>query len=137
MPLDLSFSLWVFYLFWIGQRVFFSLIGWTTARSLQTQQRVGAWIAIGILALWTTRHHIVRGLRGMFSTKFDDALYRMAVGGLILEMAFVIGFWLLAGLSPWGVLTYLGIYLVVCIAITRMRAELGPPTHGLYRAHPY
>ena len=39
MPLDLSLSLWFFYLFWKAQRVFSSAIGWTTAMGLQTEQR--------------------------------------------------------------------------------------------------
>ena len=136
MPLDLSFSLWVFYLFWQAQDVFFNATGWTTASNLQTQQRAGAWIGIGVLALWTSRNHIMHGLRGMFSPRSDDPLYRVAVIGLILGIAFVVVFWLLAGLSPWVVVGYFGIYFVLCTAITRMRAELGPPTHELHGAHP-
>lgn len=136
MPLDLSFSLWVFYLFWQVQDGFFNATGWTTASNLQTQQRAGAWIGIGVLALWTSRNHIMHGLRGMFSPRSDDPLYRVAVIGLILGIAFVVVFWLLAGLSPWVAVGYFGIYFVLCTAITRMRAELGPPTHELHGAHP-
>ena len=136
MPLDLSFSLWLFYLFWQVQDIIFSVTGWTMASGLQTQQRAGAWVGIGVLALWITRKHIMHGLRGMFSPNSEDPLYRIAVVGLTLGIAFIVVFWLLAGLSPWVVVGYFGIYFVLCTSITRMRAELGPPTHELHSAHP-
>ena len=136
MPLGLSFSLWFFYLFWNAQRVFFNAIGWTTAMGMQDEQRAGAWIGIGVLALWTSRKHIKRVLLSAFSNKSDDPLYRMAVPGMILGMAFVLIFWYQAGLSPWVAMGYFGIYFILCIGMTRMRAELGPPTHELHHMHP-
>ena len=51
-------------------------------------------------------------------------------------MAFVLVFWYFAGLSPWVVIGYFSIYLVLCLGMTRMRAELGPPTHELHNVHP-
>lgn len=136
MPLDLSFSLWFFYLFWTAQRIFFNAIGWTTAISLQAQQRSGAWLGVGILALWTSRKHIARVLNGVFSSKLADPLYRVAMFGIIFGMGFILFFWFQAGLSLWVALGYFGIYFILCIGMTRMRAELGPPTHELHHAHP-
>ncbi len=63
-------------------------------------------------------------------------MYRLAVFGLLFGLAFVLIFWYYAGLSPWVALGYFGIYLILCIGMTRMRAELGPPTHELHRVHP-
>ena len=60
----------------------------------------------------------------------------MAVPGMILGMAFVLIFWYQAGLSPWVAMGYFGIYFILCIGMTRMRAELGPPTHELHHMHP-
>ena len=136
MPLDLSLSFWFFYLFWGLQRVFFSTIGWTTAIGMQTEQRGGAWIGIGLLALWTSRKHIAQVIRGVLLGKSQDPLYRMAVPGAVLGMAFIVAFWFHAGLSPWVALAYFSIYFLLCIAMTRMRAELGPPTHELHSMHP-
>ena len=51
-------------------------------------------------------------------------------------MTFVLFFWYQTGLSPGGALGYFGIYFALCIAMTRMRAELGPPTHELHGMHP-
>ena len=64
MPLELSLSFWFFYLFWGAQRVFFSATGWTTAIGLQTEQRSGAWLGIGTLALVTSRRQILGVLGG-------------------------------------------------------------------------
>ena len=136
MPLDLSLSFWFFYLFWGAQRVFFSAIGWITAIGMQTEQRGGAWVGIGVLALWTSRRHIVSVLKGVFSSRPQDALYRLAVLGLIFGLVFIVVFWYQAGLSPWVALGYFGIYFLLCTAMTRMRAELGPPTHELHSMHP-
>ncbi len=136
MPLQLSLSFWVFYLFWGVQRVVFSGLGWTTAIGLQTEQRAGAWLGIGTLALLTSRRQILAVLRGVFSFGEKNGLYRLAVFGLIGGLVFVLVFWNLAGLSAWVAFGYFSIYLVLCIAMTRMRAELGPPTHELHGMHP-
>ncbi len=136
MPLDLALSFWGFYLFWGLQRVVFSTTGWTTAIGYQTEQRTGAWIGIGLLALITSRREILRVLGNVFSFRSKDGLYQLAVYGLIIGLAIVLIFWYFAGLSPWVALGYFGIYLVLCIGMTRMRAELGPPTHELHGVHP-
>ncbi len=136
MPLDLALSFWGFYLFWGLQRVLFSATGWTTAIGYQTEQRTGAWIGIGLLALVTSRREILRVLSNVFSFRSKDGLYQLAVYGLIIGLAIVLVFWYFAGLSPWVTLGYFGIYLILCIGMTRMRAELGPPTHELHGVHP-
>ena len=136
MPLDLALSFWGFYLFWGLQRVLFTATGWTTAISFQTEQRTGAWIGIGLLALLTSRREIFSVLRGVFTFKSKDPLYNLAVFGFIIGLGCVLLFWYFAGLSPWVTLGYFVIYFVLCIGMTRMRAELGPPTHELHGVHP-
>ena len=136
MPLDLALSFWGFYLFWGLQRVLFTATGWTTAISFQTEQRTGAWIGIGLLALLTSRREIFSVLRGVFTFKSKDPLYNLAVFGFIVGLGCVLLFWYFAGLSPWVTLGYFVIYFVLCIGMTRMRAELGPPTHELHGVHP-
>ena len=136
MPLELALSFWFFYLFWGAQRVFFSATGWTTAIGLQGVQRGGAWLGIGALALVTSRRQIFEVLSGVFSFRSKDGLYRLAVFGLLIGMGSVLAFWYFAGLSPWVALGYFSIYLVLCLGMTRMRAELGPPTHELHNMHP-
>ena len=153
MRLELSFSLWIFYLFWKMQPVFLSAVGWETILRMgyngggSYEQRAGVWIGIGILALWMSRTHIKRILFGLFSKQSPrletkahnantDKLSKMAIYGIIAGMIFILIFWSQAGLSYWVALPYFGIYLVFCVCITRMRAELGPPTHELHNMHP-
>lgn len=136
MPLSLSFSLWFFYLFWKFQLVFFSIMGWRTGGGWQGDQRFGAWMGIGILALFTTRKHIKATIIGLIKREKSDGLYRLAYFGAIFSAVFMVVFWYMAGSSIWAISLYLGIYTILSISITRMRAELGPPTHELHGVEP-
>jgi len=39
-------------------------------------------------------------------------------------------------MRPWVIGAFFGIYFLIAVAVTRMRAELGPPAHDLHRAGP-
>jgi hypothetical protein len=138
MPLDLSFSTWFFYLFWKAQNVFRSAVGWGAmggGRYL-TGQSSGAWLSIGILALWTSRKHISSVFGGVMGRKAledsDEPMrYRTAVLILIGSVAFLLLFCYKAGMSIWLAVPFFIIYFTLVIAASRMRAELGPPTHDL------
>ena len=136
MPLDLSLSLWFFLLTWKLQPVILTMLGFNTAVGLMNEQRSGAWIGIGVIALLTSRNHIVSVVKQVLVRKIDDGLYYLAVFGLIFGTALMVLFWYYAGLSPWVAIIYFVIYFVICVGMTRMRAELGPPTHELHGAHP-
>ena len=136
MPLDLSLSLWFFLLTWKLQPVILTMLGFNTAVGLMNEQRSGAWIGIGVIALLTSRNHIVSVVKQVLVRKIDDGLYYLAVFGLIFGTALMVLFWYHAGLSPWVAIIYFVIYFVICVGMTRMRAELGPPTHELHGAHP-
>ncbi|MGQ9609192.1 MAG: DUF6785 family protein [bacterium] len=136
MPLSLAFSLWFFNLFWKFQLVFFSIIGWRAGGGWQAEQRAGAWLGIGILALITSRTHIKNTLVSLVKGNKDDELYKLAYIGLIFSAIFMIFFWYRAGCSVWAIIIYFIIFGLLSLAITRMRAELGPPTHELHSVHP-
>jgi len=136
MPLSLSFSLWFFHLFWKFQLAFFSIVGWRSGGGWQSDQRFGAWIGIGLLALFTSRNHIKDTIVKLVKGDKDGGLYRFAYFGVAFSIVFILAFWYLAGSSPWAIALYFGIYMTLSIAITRMRAELGPPTHELHNAPP-
>jgi len=136
MPLSLAFSLWFFNLFWKMQLVFFSVIGWRAGGGWQAEQRAGAWLGIAILTLITSRHHIKDTIVSFIRKRSDYGLYRLAYFGLIFSAIFMMVFWYQAGVSIWAIPIYFIIYALLSIAITRMRAELGPPTHELHSVHP-
>lgn len=135
-PLSLSFSLWFFNLFWKLQLVLFSAVGWRAGGGWQSDQRFGAWLGIGVLALFTSRKHIKHTIVSLVKGDRESGMYRLAYFGLAFSILFVILFWYWAGSSPWAVVLYFGIYTTLSIAATRMRAELGPPTHELHNARP-
>ncbi|WP_395139863.1 DUF6785 family protein [Armatimonas sp.] len=143
LPLDLSFSLWFFYLVKLGLNVLALDIGIqpkpTSVFPFLTQQQFGAWFAILAITLWSARGH----LRAVWETIWDpkSALalddskeplrYRTAFLGILAGLAFLMFFCLKAGMS-WGIVIGLfGFYFLLSLGITRLRAELGPPAHEM------
>lgn len=137
IPSDLAFSCWVFYIFWKVQLVIASVIGLQNLPQFPFvyEQSFGALIGLCIIALWITRDHIMMVFRKILSNKsrLDDTdepvRYRSAILGMMGGMSFIMLFCLRAGMSVWAVLLFFGVYYIISIAITRMRAELGSPIH--------
>ena len=151
MPLELSFSCWIFYFFRKFQRVFASLFGihglpWSTTSPLgfpyDRQQSLGAYLALAAFALWMGRRHIISVLRKAIHNpdSIDDSKepmsYRTATLGVIVGMMFLVLFCVRAGMSWWVALLFFSIYLALSIGITRMRAESGIPAHDLHYIGP-
>ena len=107
-----------------------------------TDQGLGAWTTLGILCLWImSRRHLNRVWKKILGrTTLDDSTeplsYRFAVLGLVLSMAFLVILLRKAGLSLSVMPFYFAIYLLMSIAITRVRAALGPPFHEVVFTHP-
>jgi hypothetical protein len=146
LPLDLAFSALFFYFLGKIQLVVCSATGWYTNPYLDEQSQ-GGWIGLGLLALWISRRH----LKGVFthlapdkrpgSTRaIDDSSepmpYRYAVWGMIVGLLFITLFGYKAGASVWTLAVFFGIYFIVAIALTKVRAGLGPPIHEMYRKDP-
>jgi len=140
MPLDLAFSTWFFFLFWKAQLITGAILG---LRSLPgfpyaKWQQTGAYLAVGVLALWTSRRHIIRVLRNSWrSVPSDDVSrepmkYRTAILGMVAGLILLTLFGTQIGMSGWFALFFFGVYLALSFAVTRMRAELGPLVHELY-----
>jgi hypothetical protein len=142
MPLDLAFSTWFFYLFRKMELVFASAVGPPTLGGFLgitevarfpylSEQSAGAFMVLFGFAIYLARRH----LKGVFSMKSDELEepmgYRFAVAGLIGGLLFLTLFCLRAGMDLWAILTFFILYFAISIVITRMRAELGPPTHEL------
>ena len=145
-PLDLAFSFWFFHIFFKAQQVLAHMhsasVPFFTHGVYGTEQGLGAWTMLGILSLWITRRHlnqVWRKLIGM-SSALDDSTepirYKFAVLGLVLSMTFLVILLRKAGLSLAVIPFYFAIYLLMSIAITRVRAVLGPPYHEIVFTHP-
>lgn len=143
MPLGLSFSCWFFFWLTRWERVLGSTLGW---KELYLDERAtGAWLAIGLLAVWTSRRHlgavarhVVQGPRlGAPLDETNEPLpFRATVGILVASILGVIVFCSLAGMALWVVVGFFGVFYALAIALARVRAELGPPYHELIRINP-
>jgi len=143
MPLDLSFSCWFFYIFWKAQLVFRSTLGFSAIPGpYLSYQSSGAWLGLGLLSLWMSRRHLVQILKKMvgYGGTIDDSKepmrYRTATLGVVAGIVFIVLFCYQAGMSIWVTLLLFSLYFLISIAVARMRASLGPPTHDLYDAGP-
>lgn len=144
LPLDLSFSSWFFFLFWKAQPVIAATYGWDRIQNFPYvgPQSLGAYLGIALAALWAARSHFGRIVRNFLdpAQPVDDAdepiSYRLAVWGVIVGLALLFGFCLLSGMTPWLITVFFTLYLALAVAITRMRADLGPPVHDLHNAGP-
>ena len=141
MPLDLAFSAWFFYLL---KKMTQLLLGATTGvRDLYFSEQIqGAWIGLGLLALWVGRRHLkqvfTQGVTGKH--RIDDSKepmrYRTALLGIIGGLLFFLLFAYKAGLSLWVILLFLGIYCCSAIGVTKIRSGLGPPVHEILLMDP-
>lgn len=144
LPVDLLFSCWFFFWTWKAQNILTAAFGLETVRGMPFvgEQSFGAYMGICVFAILVSRRHFVRIARHFagYKTDLDDSeepiRYRSAVWFIIFGTVFLTGFSLKAGLSIWLIIPFFLIFFAMSIAITRMRAELGPPAHDLHAAGP-
>lgn len=141
MPLDLAFSAWAFYWVWKAQMVVRGALGMEPLTgAYMGDQSSGAWLGIGLAALWGLRRYLAETVRHAARGDADDGRepmsYRTALLGFAAGAALVVGFALLMGLARWVTLAFFVLLLVFLAAATRMRAEFGPATHDLYFSGP-
>ncbi len=137
LPVNLSLSAWFFYLMWKAELVFRAAIGvWETPGPFRSYQTAGSWMILTAIVAWTGRRHlrdVIRtAIRGKLGTgdEGEPMRYRSAVIGLAGGVALLVAMLVMAGLSIWVGALFILIYLAYMIAICRIRAEAGPPSHG-------
>ncbi|MCE5237084.1 hypothetical protein LLH23_01155 [bacterium] len=164
LPLDLAFSSWFFYLFWKAQRLGALLVGMDKIPGFPyvEEQSSAAYLGLTAFALWMARHYL-RNIwqdltsRGRGQAKVGE---RGAAGpapppqgAAPLDagepMAYPVALWIIAagfvflllfahalGMWAWVAIIFFAIYFGISLAVTRVRAELGPPAHDLHRGGP-
>ena len=139
IPLDLSFSFWVFFWVWKAQSIFGSLMGLTSIPRFPfaKEQASGGYLAFALIALWMTRKHLAQVWKKIIgqSTEVDDSKepmgYRTTSIAFLLGFAFLLFFCVRAGMLLWVAILFFVLYLAMALAVARMRAELGAPMHSL------
>ena len=144
IPLDLTFSTWFFFLFRKLERLVGAMVGWSTIPQYPFfgEQATGAMIGLCLTALYLGRRHFVEvfrkvvGLQSTLDDSNEPMRYRTAVlclmGGMIALMIFCGHL----GMSLWLVPLFFGLYFMIATALTRIRAELGPPLHPIVLVNP-
>ncbi len=133
IPLDLLFSAWVFYWLYKAQQVIGSIIGLSSLQQFPyyNEQAFGGFIGICIIMFWSSKTHFIDMMRGIYNRKSQvndntEALtYRKAITGIILGSLFLYFFSFRAGMSVWSIPMFFGLYYLLAIFVTRLRAELG------------
>ena len=144
MPTDLAFSCWFFFFFWKVQRVLASHIGvhGMPGFPFVEEQTAGGYYAIALIALWITRHHLKRvfmilmGKSVERETAWERQEVRIAAVLIAGGAGFLLWFCYRAQMTMPIVLVFFTLYFLLSVAITRMRAELGPPSHDLHHIGP-
>jgi hypothetical protein len=138
LPLDMSFSIWFFYLFRKTQNVFFTAYPVVTNPTPYfAMQSFGAWVVYFAFALWMAKGHLkavwlrITDQPGGADDSEEPVSYRVALLGILLGLAYLVWFTRSMGMSPAAVVGVWGIYFLITMAIVRMRAELGPPAHEM------
>jgi len=138
MPKDFLFSCWFFYWFYKLEMVLGYAIGQKgVGFPYLEEQSYGAYIGIGLFALWTSRRYFLQLFRDIWQggdVMGDRRIpYRMVIGGLVAGLfALVLFATNVMGITLPSALLFLGGYLVLVFSITRMRGEFGLPVHDVW-----
>lgn len=144
LPADLSFSCWFFYWFWKLQLVLSRAMAFDAVPDFPyvRHQAFGGYVAILVMLTWTGRGYIkqvalrVLGRQSELDDSDEPMSYRAAVAGSLIGFAALALFMKRVGMSPVIAVIAFVIYFVLAIAISRMRAEMGPPVHDLHFSGP-
>jgi hypothetical protein len=145
LPVDLLFSTWFFTWAWRLIPVFGAMYGYNREGGgfpYQEPQGFGAYLGVAIAALWVSRRQFLALWRGLWDRRNDlgDAHeplpYRWAVLGIAVGSVAIFLFCRACGMTPVMIVAFFGLYLLISVSITRMRAEFGPPAHDLQASGP-
>jgi hypothetical protein len=141
MPADLAFSAWFFMLARKGFQVLGAVMGWDAAAGrgfpFLNEQAAGAWLMLGLMLLWGARATFREAWRAAWTPDHPErTLYRLSwlgLGGGVVVLALYNA--LLLRMDFWVAALFFGIYFLLALTITRVRAELGAP-HEIYFVNP-
>lgn len=152
MPLELSVSCWIFYWLLKLELVFCQMSGvnqltvpgggFDRSYPFVMSQSYGGYLGFFVLSMWSSRHYLARVWRTAFKgTKEEDESrepisYRSAILGAASGLLFLTCFAVAMGMTPVVVLIFFVFYFIFAIIVSRIRAELGFPTHDMHVMEP-
>lgn len=135
MPANMAFSSWFFFIFRKLEQVCAASMGFVGDSTFPylREQSYGALIALFIAVLWFSRGYLKEMWSGITQgtgmTEDGGISYRKTMIVLGLGLFGMMTFLTAAGMSGWLAIIYVLLYMLFLGAITRIRAELGPPSH--------
>jgi hypothetical protein len=142
MPSDLLFSFVAFFLLRKVTHVAFAANGYPQSTFSGTglipgppyfdEQTWGAVLAMFLGAIWVSREYlrdVWRDIKNGHRAADGGVKHQWAFAGLLLSVAVMVGFGMVGGLPVTYLVPYVLLFLVFSVVLTRIRAQLGPPTH--------
>ncbi len=142
MPSDLIFSIVFFFLARKATHVILAANGIPQGTFSGTfvapgppyfdEQTWGGVLALFVGAIWVSRvylREVWRDIRTGRKPEDGGIPHRWAFVGLAVCFAAVVAFGMLGTLPVAYMIPYVGVFLVFSVVLTRIRAQLGPPTH--------
>lgn len=146
MPTDLLFSCIFFFFFRKGLQVFTYALGYTESAGVFgggglvpgppyfSEQSWGAFLALFVTAAWVARNY----LKGVWeqilhgSSPEDRGVpHRVSFIGLLLSITGVLAITQMIGIPLWMAVMSVLLFLAFSTALTRMRAQIGAPSHEM------
>jgi len=145
MPTDLLFSCIFFFFFRKGLQVFTYAIGYTESAGVFgggglvpgppyfSEQSWGAFLALFCTSLWVARNYLSEVWHQILHGGGDrrGVPHRLAFLGLLLCMGGMAGLGIFIGIPLWMVGFSTLLFLAFSVALTRMRAQIGAPSHEM------
>jgi hypothetical protein len=144
LPMDLLFSAIFFFFVRKAQQVVAASYGYpggvfgggwlVPAPPYFTEQSWGAFLGLFVTALWIARNYLREVWTEIWTGRQKERRampHRWTFLGLIGCLLGMGGFGVFAGLAPLLVVVYMIIFLAFSVAVTRLRSQLGPPTHEM------
>lgn len=139
LPREISFSFWFFFLFQKLQMVLCTTLGFPELvfrkdtfqgqPTFLTFQSIGGWVAMAIILLWAGRSYLYRLCREAFGRnrvgEGEPFSPRFIIFGFIFTFVALTAWCGFSGISIWFALSFVGIYIVTSLVLTRIVAESG------------
>lgn len=146
MPTDLLFSCIFFFFFRKFLQVFTYQIGYTESAGVFgggglvpgppyfSEQSWGAFLALFVTAIWVARNYLKEVWRQILqgSPAGDRGVpHRVAFAGLLLSLGGVLAIGQIVGVPLWMTVFSVLLFVAFSAALTRMRAQIGAPSHEM------
>ena len=143
-PTELAFSCWFFFFVFKIMRVLANSWGIHLPEGPPyiEEQSFAGYVGLAAFSVWASRSYLkgvwlaVLGRPGALDDSQEPMRYRTAVIWLVGGFFACVIFGWKAGMSLGYALAFFFIYIVLTLAVSRIRAEMGLPAHDLHHAGP-